>query len=443
MATAEPMAAPGPSGKSTSAGIASWLTLVVLTTVYTFGFFSRMILPVLVPDIKTDIPMSDTAMSLVLGFAFQTMVTVVSLLSAPLADRHNRRPFILVGLTIWSCATALSAFAASFGQLFAARLLVGIGEGLFPAVAVSIIGDLFPARLRGRATSIYALGASLGGGLASYAGGTLLPYLRHNDALLGHGLHAWQTMLIFSGTCGCLIIAMVAFCFVPQHGKRPGQDILGAVDDRIGPFLRANWVTFAALFVPMAGSAILVFGSGSWLPTFFHRFHVTEEAHLMRLWGGINFLCAGCGTLLGGVMLDRRARVSSRAMPEAFLIATLLSSAGYGLAGIVDDRSALVFCLAAGSLGAGAMQAFGVAAAIAFIPPAMRARFAALYMAGVTWIGAVCGPLAVALLSDRLLHGAIGEAIGILSLVVGIGAVAVTAATWRRYALLSEPNAPV
>ncbi|MFD2137226.1 hypothetical protein ACFSLT_22435 [Novosphingobium resinovorum] len=45
-----------------------------------------------------------------------------------MADRFSRRRLLIVGIAVWSAATFLGGLAGSFGELFTARLLVGLGE---------------------------------------------------------------------------------------------------------------------------------------------------------------------------------------------------------------------------------------------------------------------------------------------------------------------------
>lgn len=80
---------------------------------------------------------------------------------------------VAVSLTIWSLFTALCGSVTNFGQLFAARFGVGIGEAGGSPPAHSIVSDIFPASERGTALSIYSLGV-YGGILIGYVGGAYL-----------------------------------------------------------------------------------------------------------------------------------------------------------------------------------------------------------------------------------------------------------------------------
>src|SRR3546814_14287782 len=74
-----------------------------------------------------------------------------------IVDRWNRRNLILIGLVLWSIATAASGLATNFGQLLTARIFVGVGEATLMPAASSMLSDAFPPRQRGRAFGIFSL----------------------------------------------------------------------------------------------------------------------------------------------------------------------------------------------------------------------------------------------------------------------------------------------
>jgi EmrB/QacA subfamily drug resistance transporter len=95
------------------------------------------------------------------------------------ADRFGRRRVFLVGLTVFTTASALCSLAPSLGWLIAFRVLQAVGGSMLNPVAVSIISTVFTSRTeRSRAIAVWvgmfglgmALGPTLGGILVSEAG---------------------------------------------------------------------------------------------------------------------------------------------------------------------------------------------------------------------------------------------------------------------------------
>ena len=92
---------------------------------------------------------------------------------ALVADRWNRRNLIGLSLAVWSGMTALSGLAMNFWQLAVARIGVGIGEAGCSPSAHSMLADLYPAKERATALSIYALGIPIGIMFGMFAGGAI------------------------------------------------------------------------------------------------------------------------------------------------------------------------------------------------------------------------------------------------------------------------------
>ncbi|HZD53633.1 MAG TPA: MFS transporter, partial [Woeseiaceae bacterium] len=102
--------------------------LGLLVVVYTFNFIDRQILAILLPSIKAEFGLSDTALGFLAGSAFALFYATLGVPIALLADRWNRRNLIALALAIWSGMTALSGMAANVVQVALARIGVGVGE---------------------------------------------------------------------------------------------------------------------------------------------------------------------------------------------------------------------------------------------------------------------------------------------------------------------------
>ena len=70
--------------------------------------------------------------------------------------------------------TALCGLARNFGQLFLARVGVGVGEAALTPAAFSVLGDYFKGPALTRALSVYTSAIYLGAGLALMIGGAVI-----------------------------------------------------------------------------------------------------------------------------------------------------------------------------------------------------------------------------------------------------------------------------
>jgi MFS family permease len=72
----------------------AWYVVGVLTLVYIFSFIDRQILTLLVKPIRRDLNITDTEMSLLMGFSFAVFYTFFGIPLGRLADSKSRRTII-------------------------------------------------------------------------------------------------------------------------------------------------------------------------------------------------------------------------------------------------------------------------------------------------------------------------------------------------------------
>src|SRR5271169_6851726 len=96
-----PAATPQPTETPYPAARYAWYVVAVLTLVYVFSFIDRQILTMLVRPIRRDLGISDTEMSVLMGFSFALFYTFFGILLGRLADTRSRRSIIAAGFTVW------------------------------------------------------------------------------------------------------------------------------------------------------------------------------------------------------------------------------------------------------------------------------------------------------------------------------------------------------
>lgn len=93
----------------------------------------------------------------------QTAMTVVF---GKLSDVYGRRPVMFAGIAIFLVGSLLAGFAWSMPAMICFRLIQGVGAGAIQPVALTIVGDLYPVRERGKVqgylASVWAVAAVLG-----------------------------------------------------------------------------------------------------------------------------------------------------------------------------------------------------------------------------------------------------------------------------------------
>ena len=190
----------------------AWYAVVILTIAYVVSFLDRQLLSLVVQDVKADLDLSDTQVSLLLGFAFALFYTTMGIPIGRLADKKSRRAIIGVGITFWCLMTAACGLAKNYTQLFLARVGVGVGEATLSPSSLSMISDYFPKEKRGKAIGFFNMGVSVGSGIALIVGGQIVAYVANSPPLVlpffGE-IFAWQALFLYVGLPGLIVAALM------------------------------------------------------------------------------------------------------------------------------------------------------------------------------------------------------------------------------------------
>ena len=213
----------------------------------------------LVDPIKADLGISDTQMSLLLGFSYAVFSAMAGIPIARLADVHSRRLIIGIGIVGWSTMTAACGLAQNYWQLFLARVGTGIGEAANGPATFSLLSDLFPKKRLPRAIAVLQLGYVAGQGLALIAGGAAFAWLVGLESLVlpvvGE-LRPWQATFLVVGLPGVALAFLMATVKEPRrHGRLAASPVSreGSIPLReLAGFLHANRRTYYPLFAGMA-----------------------------------------------------------------------------------------------------------------------------------------------------------------------------------------------
>jgi MFS family permease len=400
--------APGlrPDRAQRAAGRYAWYVIGVLMLAYAFAFLDRQILALMVEPIKRDLGISDFRMSLLLGLAFAIFYTVLGVPIARLADRSNRRNLIAAGIVLWSFATAACGLARTYGQLFVGRMCVGIGEAVLSPAALSLISDYFPREKLARAISVYTVGMSTGGGIATLAGALLLPRIMSTGSVtlpLVGDVHPWQAVFVAVGLPGILVALLTLTIREPERRGSAERKAGGIPLRQVLAYLRENQRTFVGHFLGMSVLTIMGYGVGYWIPSFFIRsYGLTpgEASHYLFRYGLISTIVGAAGIVAGGWLADRLFRRSDDGYIKAVLCGVCLLLPGYTLFALMPTPELALLALIPAVLGGSIPVAGGAAALMVLAPNQMRAQVSALYYFTISLLGLGLGPSLVAFFTD-------------------------------------------
>lgn len=151
--------------------------------------------------------------------AYLIASTVVTPIYGRLSDLYGRRPMLLASVGIFILGAALSAMAQSMAWLIAARVVQGLGGGGLRAVALAVVGDLYPPRERGKVQGYLSATFATANIVGPVLGGLFV------DAL------SWRWIFWVNLPLGAAAFAATWFQLrrLPRPGRRPRIDWLGAV----------------------------------------------------------------------------------------------------------------------------------------------------------------------------------------------------------------------
>ena len=152
---------------------ARWLALLVLCLGDLMIVLDVTIVGVALPSIQEDLGFSDESLAWVVN-AYLITFGGFLLLGGRLGDLFGHRRLFLLGITLFTLASATCGLATSQGMLVGARAVQGIGGAVVSAVALSLMMTLFtePAE-RAKAMGVFGFVASGGGSIGVLLGGIL------------------------------------------------------------------------------------------------------------------------------------------------------------------------------------------------------------------------------------------------------------------------------
>jgi predicted MFS family arabinose efflux permease len=366
----------------------SYYVLAILALVSFFCYLDRLVISVLVEEIKADLALSDTQIGLISGFAFAVFFALMGLPLARLSDTKSRPVILSACLFIWSAATAACGFARNFFEMFLARVGVGVGEAACVPAAHSIIADMFkgPARILG--ISIFQAGGLVG----MSAGLVFAAYIADE--------YGWRMAFLAVGAPG-VVLAALLFLTV----RDPRGNVAASSDHAQLRGLKELLAkpSFRMLLLAMGTYSFASWGTLQWSPAFFIRVHELPLSQVGWWVGTGNGVGSIFGILLGafvGGYLVKRHRRWELLGPAVMITVSCPAMVAMLLA---PDPTTSLICLLISTTLSSLGGAISLAAVQTFAHPWQRATASATVMLVTAVIGFGAGPAVGGFLSDLLM----------------------------------------
>jgi benzoate transport len=335
-----------------------------------------------------------------------------SLFVAPWADRFGRRTIILLCLALMTLGMLLSAIAQNMPQLWALRVVTGLGIGGMLASIGVITAEYSSSRWRSTNVSIQATGYPIGATIGGIIAAVLIAQL------------GWRAAFAFGGIVSALMVPLVLrqlpesldFLLVRQPSdalsrinallRRMGR----ATVDRMPARTAADALAVSSnpvrgLFAGAAATRATLLLWGAFFLLMFSFYFVMSWTPRLLVAAGLSptqgitgGVVLNLGGIFGGALFALLAsRTSVRGLTAAFLAVTGLTVAVFGF--IADDLAiAFTVALAIGMCLVGSMA--GLYSLAPIIYPANVRTTGLGWGIGIGRIGAVLAPMIAGLLVD-------------------------------------------
>ncbi|MCU1657131.1 MAG: drug resistance transporter, EmrB/QacA subfamily [Pseudonocardiales bacterium] len=230
-----------------------WIALYVLCTGMLMIVLDVTVVNVALPYIQADLGFSDASLAWVVN-AYLIAFGGLLLLAGRLGDLIGRLRVFMIGLCVFTLASAVCGLSQNQLTLVGARFIQGAGGALTSSVILGMIVTMFTdAREQAKAIGVFAFVASAGGAVGLLAGGVLTEAIN------------WHWIFFINIPIG-IATAALARRWVPSGagtGLRGGIDVSGATLVTVSLMLGVYTIVKPAADYGWSSARTLTFGAAS------------------------------------------------------------------------------------------------------------------------------------------------------------------------------------
>ena len=258
--------------------ISLWLLASIMGT----GFLGITIISPALGTITSYFETSEAEAQLLLSGFFLSMA-IAQLIYGPLSDLYGRRPFLLMGLILFSLGGLLAGFSQSMEMLVSARIIQGLGAAAIVSIVRVIINDIYN-RLEG--ASAFALMSMIM---------SIVPIISFVFGGLICDLIGWRGTMFLIFISGLLLLTIV-FLTLPETKKIKDSKLVTVFNDYIILIKNKNFIAFMVSSSSCAGIFFTMVGFIS-----FEYSRIGATASEIGFW----FMLNPCGYILGNYITKR------------------------------------------------------------------------------------------------------------------------------------------
>jgi EmrB/QacA subfamily drug resistance transporter len=189
-------------------------TFAIVSIALFMVVLDNLVVTTALPSIRADLGATIQSLEWTVN-AYTLSYAVLLLTGAALGDRFGRRRMFLVGLAMFTLASAAAALAPTTAALIAARAIQGTGAAIVTPLTLTLLADVFPPERRGLAIGAWSGISGLGVALGPLVGGAVV------DGI------SWHWIFWINVPIGLALLPLAARRLAESHGPARSLDLPG------------------------------------------------------------------------------------------------------------------------------------------------------------------------------------------------------------------------
>ena len=199
----------------------AWLALAVLMAGMFMSLLDTTIVNVALPTIQESLEASEATLAWIIsGYALAFGLVLIP--AGRVGDRFGHKWVFFVGLAVFTAASLWAGVAQDQTQLIIARVVQGLGGGIFFPPVTAFVQLMFPPMKRGKAFAIMGAVIGVSSALGPIVGGLLIEAIGEETG--------WRWIFAINLPIGVIALVSAALLLpAGSEGKKLSTDVVGLV----------------------------------------------------------------------------------------------------------------------------------------------------------------------------------------------------------------------
>jgi EmrB/QacA subfamily drug resistance transporter len=189
-------------------------TFAIVSVALFMVVLDNLVVTTALPSIRADLGATIQSLEWTVN-AYTLSYAVLLLTGAALGDRFGRRRMFVLGLALFTVASAAAALAPTTAALIGARAIQGVGAAIVTPLTLTLLADEFPPERRGLAIGAWSGISGLGVALGPVVGGAVV------DGI------SWHWIFWINVPIGLALLPLARRRLTESHGPARSLDLPG------------------------------------------------------------------------------------------------------------------------------------------------------------------------------------------------------------------------